>query len=42
LATVIGEAWWMRGATLVVIDEETLSPIPVLQLAEGVDAVFWR
>jgi hypothetical protein len=42
LATVIGGAWWMHEAALVIIDVNTLSPIPVLQLAEGVDAVFWR
>jgi Tol biopolymer transport system component len=42
LVTVIGRAWWMHEATLVIIDVNTLSPIPIREFAEGVDALFWR
>ncbi len=42
LATVTGEAWWIRDAALVLIDVETLRPTTILRLSEGVDALFWR
>jgi hypothetical protein len=42
LATAVGEAWWSDTADIALIDVSTLSIIPVLQIAQGTDIMFWQ